>query len=348
MTGRVVLLATSPRLPLGLLTAEAWDLVRSATCSAADGPANAPLVEAIRAAGGQVELVGVDESAGRIADELLARARSAGTAVWLLGPGADAGIASALQDRLAGEPEPAVELEVLVASWDPPGARLLDVVAVMDRLRSPGGCPWDAEQTHSSLMPYLLEETYEAYDALVEEDLDALREELGDVLLQVAFHARLAEERPDGERWSIDDVGGDLVEKLVRRHPHVFAEGAQPLEAAEVHAQWEEIKKSEKQRSSATDGVARSQPALALAAKYVSRARRAGIALEPLEVAGDPAAELGAALFRLVVDAVEHQLDPEAALRAAALEYAEAVRQAEGVRQRERAAAPGEGPGYAS
>ena len=111
--------------------------------------------------------------------------------------------------------------EVVDGAADPPGARLLDVVAVMDRLRSPGGCPWDAEQTHASLRPYLLEEAYEAYAAIEDGDADGLREELGDVLLQVVFHARLAEEADPP--WSVDDVAAGLVAKLVRRHPHVFA-----------------------------------------------------------------------------------------------------------------------------
>ena len=136
-------------------------------------------------------------------------------------------------------------LEVLHGSWDLPGARLLDVVATMDRLRSPGGCPWDAEQDHASLAPYLLEEAYEAFQAIEDGDLGALREELGDVLLQVAFHARLAEELPDDERWTIDDVAGGLVDKLIRRHPHVFA-GRDGRGADEVNANWEAIKAAER------------------------------------------------------------------------------------------------------
>src|SRR3712207_4277769 len=123
----------------------------------------------------------------------------------------------------------------------------------MDRLRSPGGCPWDAEQTHASLRGYLLEEAHEAYDAIVDDDPVAMREELGDVLLQVAFHARVAEEAAEDRRFAIDDVAGDLVDKLVRRHPHVFGdagdEGLRPDTAA-VEAGWEEIKKAEKQRRS--------------------------------------------------------------------------------------------------
>ena len=94
----------------------------------------------------------------------------------------------------------------------------------MDRLRSPGGCPWDAEQTHSSLRGYLLEEAHEAYDAIVDDDPAAMREELGDVLLQVVFHARVAAEAAPERRFDIDDVAGDLVDKLVRRHPHVFGD----------------------------------------------------------------------------------------------------------------------------
>ena len=145
-------------------------------------------------------------------------------------------------------------------SWDPPGARLLDVVAVMDRLRSPGGCPWDAEQTHQTLAPYLLEEAYELIEAIELDDLAHLREELGDVLLQVAFHSRLAEERQAPERFSIDDVAADLVAKLIRRHPHVFA-GREVASAAEVAANWEAIKAAEKRRGSVTDGVPLGQPA---------------------------------------------------------------------------------------
>ena len=152
--------------------------------------------------------------------------------------------------------------EVVDGAAEPPGARLLDVVAVMDRLRSPGGCPWDAEQTHASLRGYLLEEAHEAYDAIVDDDAHAMREELGDVLLQVVFHARVAAEAAPDRRFDIDDVAGDLVDKLVRRHPHVFGD-AGPRDVAQVEAGWEEIKQAEKQRRSPTEGVSRSQPAAA-------------------------------------------------------------------------------------
>ena len=119
-----------------------------------------------------------------------------------------------------GAPRRAVE--VLPGSYDLPGARLLDLVATMDRLRSPGGCPWDAEQTHESLVTYLVEETYETIEAIETGDRDHLREELGDLLLQVMFHSRIAAEHAEAP-WSVDDVAGDIVDKLVRRHPHVFA-----------------------------------------------------------------------------------------------------------------------------
>ena len=193
----------------------------------------------------------------------------------------------------------------------------------MDRLRSPGGCPWDAAQTHESLTRYLLEETYEVLDAIEAGDLALLREELGDLLLQVLFHARLAEELPAGERFSIEDVAHDLVEKLVRRHPHVFAD-AQPGDADALNEVWERDKAAEKGRTSAVDGVPLAQPALALTAKLVARAQRAGIA-----ATSEPFDEIGARLFEVVRDAVAAGVDPEAALRRTARSYRAAIQDAE-------------------
>ncbi len=245
----------------------------------------------------------------------------------MTGADGDPGFAAALGDVVSADG--GAEIEIVYGSWDPPGARLLDVVAVMDRLRSPGGCPWDAEQTHTSLMPYLLEEAYEAYDALADGDSDALREELGDVLLQVAFHARLAEDDPD-EPWSVDDVAGELVAKLVRRHPHVFA-GHEVSGVEELHANWDRIKREEKSRTSALDGVAQSQPALSLVAKYLSRVAREQVPVEApalpagVQVPADDHA-LGEFLFALVAAARGQGLDAEAALRRAAHHYAERVR----------------------
>jgi XTP/dITP diphosphohydrolase len=252
-------------------------------------------------------------------------AADGGTAVWLAGPDGEPGFAAALGELVARAPTGSVELEVVYASWDPPGSRLLDVVAVMDRLRSPGGCPWDAGQTHASLAEYLLEEAYETLEAIEDGDLDLLREELGDVLLQVAFHSRLAEELPAGERWSIDDVAGDLVAKLIRRHPHVFADAA-VTGPDEVEANWDVIKAAEKRRSSATDGVPLGQPALSLAAKLLSRTEKAGVSVAT--PAGDPGG-IGARLFDLAREARAAGVDPEAALRAVARDYRDAVVAAE-------------------
>ncbi|HEX4703707.1 MAG TPA: MazG family protein [Pseudonocardiaceae bacterium] len=207
----------------------------------------------------------------------------------------------------------------------PSGAELLSSVAVMDRLRSPGGCPWDAEQTHESLRRYLVEETYELLEAIEDGDRPALREELGDVLLQVLFHARIAEE--DGvDPFGVDDVAADLVGKLVGRHPHVFA-GGDPSVRDSVTQQhrWEELKQAEKQRQSSVDGVALGQPSVSLAAKLTQRATRAGVPADLLPGNDD----VGPALFAIAAAAVSAGLDPEGELRAAGLRFAADLRAAE-------------------
>jgi len=198
-----------------------------------------------------------------------------------------------------------------------PGARLLELVAVMSRLRRE--CPWDAKQTHETLAPHLLEESYEALEALESGDPDALREELGDVLLQVMFHAEVASERTDGTGYTIDDVAGGIAAKLVRRHPHVFDE---------VKQNWDAIKAAEREAKSgapgsALDGVPFGQPALALAAQLQRRAERAGVPSELADL--DGAAGLGAELFALVARARAAGLDPELELRAAARAYRDQV-----------------------
>lgn len=255
-----------------------------------------------------------------------------------------------------------------------PGLRLLELVQVMDTLRR--NCPWDARQTHASLMPYLLEETYEALDALAADDPAAVREELGDVLLQVMFHARIAAERTDGTGYDIDEVAGTIIDKLTRRHPHVF--GDVPVSGAdEVIQNWDTIKAAERaaravaggaapgddgenERASALDGVPLGQPALSLAAQLLRRAGKAGVPASLAEDgtagsaaggaaraesagpaaggaaraaaaadeggAGDAAAALGRELFALVRRAQAASVDPELALRAAALAYAGRVR----------------------
>ncbi|GAA2595839.1 nucleoside triphosphate pyrophosphohydrolase [Winogradskya consettensis] len=313
--GRIVLLVTSPRLPAGLLTAYAWDLVRSnPVFTAYDGPQ----VVALRASGVTVNVVSPS------IDQLVGSLTSSSTVVWLAGAAGDEDFARRLGMRLAREPGLA-ELELCHGSWDPPGARLLDAVAVMDRLVSPGGDPWKQQQTHETLAQYLLEESYEAYDAIADNDLDALREELGDVLLQIVLHARLAEDLPEDERWNVDDVAGDLVDKMVRRNPHVFA-GESVASVEDIIDNWERIKKAEKSRESVLEGIALSQPALALAAKILQRTERAG-----LDVPLPSDADLGSTLLRLVAQSRVDGLDAESLLRAAALRYAGAVRDAESV-----------------
>lgn len=216
------------------------------------------------------------------------------------------------------------------------GERLLDLVAVMDRLRSPGGCPWDAEQTHASLARYLREETYEALEAIETEDAAALREELGDVLLQVVFHARIAQESASdassGGGFTIDDVAAGIVEKLVRRHPHVFADVEAPT-AAHVEANWEVLKAAEKGRTSALDGVPFGQPALALAAQLAGRAAKAGISVPPPSQIAEPEqaddAAIGDLLFAVAMLARDHGVDPESALRGASRRFRDRVVEAE-------------------
>lgn len=209
------------------------------------------------------------------------------------------------------------------------GARLLDLVEVMDRLRT--GCPWDARQTHESLAPFLLEETYEALEALDSGDPRAIREELGDVLLQVVFHARVAAEREDGTGYTIDDVADGIVDKLTRRHPHVFGDVA-VSGAEEVKANWDAIKAAERQAASGApgsvlDGIPLAQPALSLSTQLQRRAERAGAPAALADVAAgdsaddDKVSEIGAELFALAAKARAAGLDPELELRSAARVY---------------------------
>ncbi len=292
MTGRVILVACSPRVPPGLLSWPAWEALRSGPVWTGD--AECAQLPFLRDAGIAVTVLAAPDPAA-----LQTRARDGETVVWLA---PDAALVRELGLVAVSGGAP---VELVHGSYDPPGARLLDVVAVMDRLRSPGGCPWDAEQTHTSLMPYLIEEAYEAYQALEDASAVDLREELGDVLLQVAFHARLAQEADPP--WSIDDIAADLVDKLVRRHPHVFADA----EAQDLPASWEAIKATEKGRTSVTDGIALSQPALSLAAKLQRRATRLGASLPSYD-------GLGGQLWELVVRCREAEIDPEVALRTTA------------------------------
>jgi uncharacterized protein YabN with tetrapyrrole methylase and pyrophosphatase domain len=198
-------------------------------------------------------------------------------------------------------------------------ASLGSVSRIAERLRAPGGCPWDREQTHSSLRPHLLEEAYEALEALDRGDLATLRDELGDLLFQIAIHAQLASE--EGV-FDMADVARSIGEKLVRRHPHVFA--GTSLEGKDLLVQWEQIKRQEKHktqgsRTSILDGVPRSLPALFAAERLQERAARVKLRpprIElPLDV--DDPEFLGELLFDLVAEARERGFDAETALREA-------------------------------
>lgn len=213
----------------------------------------------------------------------------------------------------------------------PTGERLIELVAVMDRLRSPGGCPWDAEQTHQSLLTYLLEEAHELVEAIEGNDRASFKEELGDVLLQVVFHARIASEDKRAP-FDIDAVADGLIIKLIARHPHVF--GDVHAETAEDVAQnWERLKAAEKGRTSAVDGVPMGQPALLLAAKLMHRASRHGVEIpvsDEITIGKEITAEsVGELLLRVVALADRNGIDAEAALRSAARRYAEEVKAVE-------------------
>jgi XTP/dITP diphosphohydrolase len=313
---RLVLLLTSPRVAPGLLTADAWQLLRTAgRVLCADDSSD--LVRVVRGAGVDVA---VHERA------LVDLLEETGTVVWLAEPGEDTDplsrpLAAELVRRSEAGAALDAEIEVMVASYDVPGSRLLDLVEVMDRLRTE--CPWDREQTHRSLMTYLVEETYETVEAVEGGDLSHLREELGDLLLQVVFHARIAEEH-EVEPFSIDDVAAGIVEKLVRRHPHVFADIA-VSGAADVEANWETIKAAEKQRASVLEGVPQALPALTLAEKVVGRAQR----VTGVPPAAADSGDVGERLLALVADARAAGVDPEQALRDAVRRLAARVRAAE-------------------
>jgi len=322
--GRIVLLLTSPRTAPGLLSWAAWTALREADLVLA-ADLDPIWVAALAEAGVSVDdvvAVPVAQRGGRLVEQA-----SAGLAVaWFGSPDADPGLTDALAEHLtrqsvAGRPP---EVEVLTGSHDLPGARLLDLVAVMDRLRSPGGCPWDAEQTHDSLLPYLLEETYEVIEAVETGDRTHLQEELGDLLLQVAFHARVAQEHPEAP-FDIDDVAGGIVAKLVRRHPHVFGD-VEAATSGEVVRNWETLKAEEKQREGIFEGIPASLPALARAHKMVSRLSRGADVpdaqtLQALrDAAGDD--DLALTLLEVVVAAAMQGRDAEGALRATLLRLA--------------------------
>ncbi|MBB5633750.1 XTP/dITP diphosphohydrolase [Cryobacterium mesophilum] len=214
--------------------------------------------------------------------------------------------------------------------------KLDELIAVLAQLRAPGGCAWDADQTHESLVRYLVEETYELIDAIETGDRDAMLEELGDVLYQVVFHADLAAHTP-GEDFTIEDVAAHMTAKMVGRHPHVFGDAAAReamniQSADDVVAVWDELKAHDKpDRSSVLDGIPQGMPALALADKLAGRAEKVGVAIAvPDAVAASATeAELGAQLLGIASTARAAGLDPERALRTALRGLQEEIRAAE-------------------
>ncbi|TDD52849.1 MazG family protein [Nonomuraea terrae] len=305
----LIVVTTSPTVAPGLLSHQAWQALRSGpvlTASAAQRQ-----LPYLAEAGIEAEVVEPDPRG------LVARA-VAETVVWLASESeaGDEAFMRAVGHAALALDEPPV-IEVVPGSYDLPGGRVLGLVAVMDRLRTE--CPWDRKQTHESLVPYLLEEAYEVLETIEQGDHEALREELGDLLLQVVFHARVA------EGFDIDDVAAGIVDKLVRRHPHVF--GSVRAESAdEVNDNWEAIKAAErasKGRESVLEGVPMGQPALSLAAQLLRRAERAGA---PESLAAAVGQGVARELFDLVRRAAEAGVDAEAELRAAARAYRDRVR----------------------
>ncbi|HKF00104.1 MAG TPA: nucleoside triphosphate pyrophosphohydrolase [Actinomycetes bacterium] len=360
---RVVLVASSPRLPLlfppqvwraldaarvvlvldaghpsipALEVAEiAWEELRPAPDT---GPAGRDLL----LVGQGLDVEGV-AAARRQADALLADAAEHGEATLLLPPVNDGPLVQLVADRAARQH---VEVEAVYAVGEPKGAALLDLVATETRLRGPGGCPWDAEQTHASLARHLIEESYEVLEAIDEGDPGHLREELGDLLLQVVFHAQIAE---DAGEFDVDAVARAIVDKLVRRHPHVFGDVA-VSGAEEVVGNWARIKREQEGRDDPLAGIPAALPALQLAAKLQKRAAEEGFAwpdrggpvaklreeldellavvdagddgAEPVRTPGGRADwELGDLLFAAVALALASGVEPEGALRRAARRF---------------------------
>jgi MazG family protein len=356
--GRVVLVASSPRIPL-LFPPQTWralDAARPVLLLDADHPSVPALevgeipwevlapAEDTGPAGRDLLLVGQGldvegvAAARRQADALLAVAAERGEATLLLPPVNDGPFVQLLADRAARQH---VEVEAVYPLGEPKGAALLDLVATEARLRGPGGCPWDLEQTHASLARNLTEEAYEVLDAIDEGDPEHLREELGDLLLQVVFHAQIAE---DAGSFDIDAVARGIVAKLVRRHPHVFGDAVAET-AADVKANWDRIKREDEGRADPLAGIPAALPALQRAAKLQKRAGESGFAWPttkgPADKVNEELAELlqaldaevpdpehvewevGDLLFAAVALARAAGVEPEGALRKAGRRFAE-------------------------
>ncbi|TDW66283.1 MazG family protein [Kribbella pratensis] len=318
--GTITVVLTSPRVAPGLLTRATWQALEAADEIGAAGGPDRPDVQAVIGSG--LVVTQVEAGVSGAWTWLSSAAADGRQVVWLTGDDGEPGLLRVVSDELVREPS--YQVEIIHGSYDVPGARLIDLVRVMDRLRR--NCPWDQEQTHESLAKYLLEETYETLEAIDTGDLSHLQEELGDLLLQVAFHSRIAEDNPD-EAFTIDDVAGGIVEKLIRRHPHVFGT-VDAADAAAVEANWETIKAAEKQRSSVLEGIPLALPALALADKVLGRSAKVlpSDAASPAVTSAD---QIGPELLAIVREARRLGVDAEQALRQAVGELADQVRAAE-------------------
>lgn len=344
---RLVLIDTVDQLP-GLLPLHAWAAL-STTDLILIGDATHPLVAHIDTADLRYEVVpeptdpealtrrdllsGVDPLQRARVTWIVDRARAAGAVAYVYG-GADTEAFTRALGLEAARNE--IEVEVVYFGLAPKGVELLELVQVEERLRGPDGCPWDREQDHQSLAVHAVEEVYELCEAIASGSAEDVREELGDVLLQVVFHAQIAQ---DEGTFDIDAVARGIVDKLVRRHPHVFSD-AQADDADSVMRNWDKLKAAEKpERQGPFDGVAVGQPALPLAAAMQRRAARlgfdwpdAGAALAQVraevdEVAGASGAqvphEIGDLLAAVIGLARHHDVDPEIALRASMARFRE-------------------------
>lgn len=347
---RLVLVDTADQLP-GLLPLHAWSALMSSDLvlvGSQDHPFRAHLdlaelrVEVVAAVDGGGPLSRSDLLSGlapadkRRAEQVVDRARDEGEVVYLFGPEDAEAFTRVLGMEAA---RAGVEVEIVYFGLQPRGSIVLELIALQERLRGPGGCPWDAQQTHDSLARYAVEEVYELVEAIGSDDPEAVKEELGDLLLQVVFHAQVAADSGDPQaRFDIDAVARGIVDKLVRRHPHVFGD-VQVDGAAGVKANWEQLKAAEKpERTGVFDGVPLAQPALQYAAKLQERAAAAGfdwetdedaaarvrLELDEFAAAADDdarAAELGDLLLSVTGLARRCGLDPELALRGAARRF---------------------------
>jgi XTP/dITP diphosphohydrolase len=210
------------------------------------------------------------------------------------------------------------------------------LIELMDLLRSKDGCPWDNEQTHQSLIEYLLEESYEFAEAVESGNRQAIREELGDVLLQVVFHSKIAQEHLQ-DPFNIDDVADVITNKLIKRHPHIFSD-SKDLTSLEVENNWEMIKQKEKSRTSITDGVPVAMPALMHADKLITRVKSVKDEIAQVKETQlvnhvkkdlNSEEEVGQFLLSFVAMCNERGIDSESALRKAISQYRDEIKKSE-------------------